>query len=157
MIDGILERDCSTKMSFFEELKRRNVLRAAALYAVVGWLILQVGEVTFEPLHFPDWALTTLVILVIIGFPIAMILAWFFDFTWQGFKKDEGPSVGSTGDVSANQAEPAAGGPSICLGRIADQQSGHGGETAENDDRQGDSCLLVHVDSILFSACGLKS
>ena len=78
-------------MKLVSELRRRNVFRTAALYAVAAWLILQVGEVTFEPLHFPAWAMTLLVVLVIVGFPIAMVLAWFFDLTLHGIKKDTTP------------------------------------------------------------------
>lgn len=72
------------------ELKRRNVFKTAALYAVAAWLVLQVGEVTFAPLHIPDWVMTLLVVLVIAGFPIVLVLAWFFDITRQGIRKDTG-------------------------------------------------------------------
>ena len=76
--------------NFVAELKRRNVFQTAALYAVAAWLVLQVGEVTFEPLHVPDWAMTLLVILVILGFPIVLVLAWFFDITRHGIRIDTG-------------------------------------------------------------------
>ena len=102
-------------MKLVSELRRRNVFRAAALYAVVAWLILQVGEVTFEPLHFPGWAMTLLVVLVIVGFPIAMALAWFFDFTLQGFKKDRGALPEPTELVAATQADPLSDGPSVAV------------------------------------------
>ena len=65
--------------TLFAELKRRNVLRIAAAYAVVAWLLLQMGEVTFEPMGFPDWAMPTLIVVVIIGFPISIILPWCYD------------------------------------------------------------------------------
>ena len=102
-------------MKLILELKRRKVFRMAALYAVVAWLIMQVGEVAFEPLHFPDWAMTALIVLVIVGFPIAMILAWFFDFTLRGFKKDTSPPPESAGVVAASQGEPLSSGPSIAV------------------------------------------
>ena len=102
-------------MRLVSELKRRNVFRAAALYAVAAWLIMQVGEVTFEPLHMPDWAMTLLVVLVIVGFPIAMILAWFFDLNRHGFKKDLGPWLQTDEVVDAIEAEPLPGGPSIAV------------------------------------------
>ena len=66
---------------FFEELKRRRVLRAAGGYAVVAWILLQVAEMTFEPLHFPDWVWTAWVVLVIAGFPVVLVLSWFFNLT----------------------------------------------------------------------------
>jgi hypothetical protein len=59
----------------FDAAKRRKVFQAGATYAVVTWILLQMAEVTFEPLHFPAWALTLLVVLVIVGFPLAMVLA----------------------------------------------------------------------------------
>ncbi|MDH3578974.1 MAG: tetratricopeptide repeat protein [Gammaproteobacteria bacterium] len=102
-------------MKLMSELKHRKVFRMAALYAVVAWLTMQVGEVAFEPLHFPDWAMTALIVLVIVGFPIAMTLAWFFDFTLRGFKKDTGPLPESAGVVVASQGEPLSSGPSIAV------------------------------------------
>jgi TolB-like protein/Flp pilus assembly protein TadD len=61
------------------ELKRRRVYPVVAAYAVVAWVLLQVGEVTFGPLGMPDWLMTALVVAVIAGFPITVVLAWVFD------------------------------------------------------------------------------
>jgi len=72
------------------ELKRRGVYPVIAAYAVVGWVLLQIGEVTFSPLHLPDWAMTALIILVIAGFPIVFALAWFLDLTREGIRIDTG-------------------------------------------------------------------
>jgi TolB-like protein/tetratricopeptide (TPR) repeat protein len=102
-------------MKLVSELKRRNVFRAAALYAVVAWLILQVGEVVFEPLHFPGWAMTALIVLVIVGFPIAMTLAWFLDFTLRGIKKDIGPPPESAAVDAASQRDRLSSGPSVAV------------------------------------------
>lgn len=102
-------------MKLMPEFKRRNMFRAAALYAVAAWLIMQVGEVIFEPLFFPDWAMTALVISAIVGFPVAMTLAWFFDFTLQGFKKTTGPPPESAGVSAASQLQPMRVGPSIAV------------------------------------------
>ena len=68
------------------ELKRRHVYTVVATYAVVSWVLLQVGEVTFGPLHLPEWVMSRLVVLVIIGFPIVVVLAWFFDLTRKGIR-----------------------------------------------------------------------
>ena len=62
--------------NLFHELKRRRVVRVIVVYPVVAWLLLQVAEVTFEPLNLPDWALTLVVMLAILGFPLAVALAW---------------------------------------------------------------------------------
>ena len=62
--------------SFLSQLKERKVIRVALAYIFVGWIIMQVGEVTFEGLGLPAWSLTLLIIFVLLGFPIALILAW---------------------------------------------------------------------------------
>jgi predicted esterase len=67
-----------------EELKRRRVFRVSGMYAVVGWLLLQIGEVTFEPLGLPEGALKTLIFVVALGFPVAVALGWIFDWTSEG-------------------------------------------------------------------------
>jgi len=102
-------------MSFFSELKRRKVLQGGATYAIVAWILLQVAEVTFEPLHFPDWAMTLLVVLVIVGFPIAMMLAWFFDLTLHGFKKDTARPLQFGEVVAATKAGRSSGAPSVAV------------------------------------------
>jgi TolB-like protein/Tfp pilus assembly protein PilF len=84
--------DDTGKPGLFEELKRRSVFRAAALYAVVAWLLIQIGEATFEPLGLPDGSQRLLIILLGLGFPVAVVLAWIFDLTPQGIVRtsDEG-------------------------------------------------------------------
>lgn len=72
----------------FHELKRRKVYPVIAAYAVVAWILLQIGEVTFEPLGLPGWAMTGLVILTIVGFPIVIFLSWVFDITPAGIRRD---------------------------------------------------------------------
>jgi adenylate cyclase len=68
------------------ELKRRHVYTVVAAYAVASWVLLQIGEVTFGPLHIPEWVMSRLIVLVIIGFPIVVVLAWFFDLTRKGIR-----------------------------------------------------------------------
>ncbi len=72
------------------ELKRRNVYPVIATYAIVVWILLQIGEVAFEPLGLPGWAMTGLVIAIIVGFPVVLILSWIFNFTPSGFQRDTG-------------------------------------------------------------------
>ena len=76
-------------MSIFSELKRRNVFKVAAAYIVIGWLILQVGEVLSPALHLPDWVPSTLAFFVILGFPLALLFAWAFELTPDGLKKEK--------------------------------------------------------------------
>ncbi len=64
--------------------KRRNVFRAAGMYLVVAWLLLQVGETTFEALGLPDGSQRFLIVLLALGFPVALVVAWIFDLTPEG-------------------------------------------------------------------------
>ena len=74
--------------SLFAELKRRNVLRAAAFYAAGAWLLVQVATQVFPFFDVPNWAVRWIVIAVVIGFPFAMVFAWFYEFTPQGLKRE---------------------------------------------------------------------
>ena len=76
-------------MSFFNELKRRNVFKVAAAYVIVGWLIMQAGEVMGPALRLPDWINSALAFFLILGFPLAMFFAWAFEMTPEGIKKDK--------------------------------------------------------------------
>jgi len=76
-------------MSFFKELKRRNVFKVAAAYIIVGWLIMQAGEVLSPALHLPDWINSALAFFLILGFPLAIVFAWAFEMTPEGLKKEK--------------------------------------------------------------------
>jgi TolB-like protein/Tfp pilus assembly protein PilF len=69
---------------FLTELKRRNVYRAALVYAGVGWVLLEVADVAFPRLGLPDWTVNFVLALVLLGFPLAIVFAWIFDFSAQG-------------------------------------------------------------------------
>ena len=71
-------------MSIFNELKRRNVLRAAFAYAVVWWLLVQVAGLLLDAFDAPDWIFRSFILLLAIGFPVALILSWFFELTTDG-------------------------------------------------------------------------
>ncbi len=75
-------------MSLITELKRRNVFRVGVAYAIVAWLLLEVASVIFPGLHLPDWTLTFLIVLVVAGFPLALIVAWAFEMTPEGIKRE---------------------------------------------------------------------
>jgi TolB-like protein/Tfp pilus assembly protein PilF len=75
-------------MSLIAELKRRNVFRVGAAYAIVAWLLVEVASVIFPALRLPDWALTLLVVFVVAGFPLALIFAWAFELTPEGIKRE---------------------------------------------------------------------
>ncbi|HSM36929.1 MAG TPA: tetratricopeptide repeat protein [Longimicrobiales bacterium] len=98
---------------FIAELRRRHVLKVAVFYGLVAWLIMQVGEVAFEPLGLPDWTLTLVIVVAILFFPLAMILAWAFDVTPQGVvRTPSSVEPGSTATTTvAEEGSAAAPGP----------------------------------------------
>jgi len=75
--------------NFFRELRRRNVFRVAIAYAVVGWLIIQIATQIFPVLEIPNWCVRLVVVLLLLGFPVAMILAWAYELTPEGIKRTE--------------------------------------------------------------------
>src|SRR5438093_7428692 len=75
--------------NFFSELKRRNVYKVAIAYGVVAWLLMQVASQIFPFFEIPNWAVRLVVLLLIIGFPIALIFAWAFELTPEGIKRIE--------------------------------------------------------------------
>ena len=78
--------DKTIKMSFFAELKRRKVIRAVITYVIVAWLTVQIAETVFDPLGLPDWSLTLVIAMAILGLPLTIVTAWAFDLTSRGFE-----------------------------------------------------------------------
>ncbi len=76
-----------TKVRFLRELRRRHVFRVAAGYAVVGWLLIQIATQVFPFFELPNWSVRLIVLVVLAGFPIALVLAWAFDATPQGIAR----------------------------------------------------------------------
>src|SRR6266536_2580487 len=74
---------------FFAELKRRNVYKVAVAYAVLAWLLMQIASQIFPFFEIPNWAVRLVVLLLVIGFPVAVILAWAFELTPEGIKRAE--------------------------------------------------------------------
>jgi len=75
-------------MSFFQELKRRNVFRASGAYAVVGWLLTEIAAMAFGTFEAPAWVMKVFVTFVILGFPLAVFFAWAFELTPDGLKRE---------------------------------------------------------------------
>src|SRR5947209_3107453 len=73
----------------FAQLKRRNVYKVAIAYAVVAWLLMQIATQVFPFLEIPNWAIRLVIMLIVIGFPIALIIAWAFELTPEGLKRTE--------------------------------------------------------------------
>jgi TolB-like protein len=76
-------------MGLVSELRRRNVIRVAIAYAVAAWLLIEITATTFPILKLPDWSVTLVTVLVLIGFPLALIFAWAFELTPEGLKKEK--------------------------------------------------------------------
>ena len=76
-------------MSFFEELKRRNVFRVAIAYLVIAWFLLQVDDTLAPALLLPDWINTALAFFLVLGFPLAILFAWAFELTPEGIKLEK--------------------------------------------------------------------
>src|SRR5260370_40968050 len=75
--------------NFFAELKRRNVYKVAVAYIVAGWALSQGIAQVFPVFDIPNWIIRFIVVLIIIGFPIALVLAWAFELTPEGVKRTE--------------------------------------------------------------------
>ena len=106
----------------FQQLKERKVIRVGIAYIIVGWVMMQVGEVTFEALGLPPWALTLLIVTVLLGFPIALALAWAFEVTPEGIRRDSAGAPADAGDAPPRLDQAA---PSIAVLPF-DDMSEHG-------------------------------
>lgn len=91
--------------TFWRELKRRSVVRVAVAYVVVGWLVLQLSDVLIPLLILPDWTGRFIFLLLMIGFPVALILAWAYELTPDGLKRE---NPGTATEVSGDASTPSS-------------------------------------------------
>ncbi len=82
--------------SVWGELKRRNVAKVAVAYAIVGWLLIEVASTVFPIVQLPDWTVTFLTMLILFGFPIALILSWAYEITPEGMKRERDVVAGES-------------------------------------------------------------
>ncbi len=75
-------------MSFFDELKRRNVFRIGIAYVLMGWVLLQAADFAFDLIGAPNWVIQSISVVVVIGLPIALFFAWAFEMTPEGIKRE---------------------------------------------------------------------
>ena len=75
-------------VKLLDELRRRNVLRAAIAYVVTAWLIVESSSLLLDIFKAPDWVAQTIVIMLVAGFPVAVVFAWMFEITPEGIKPD---------------------------------------------------------------------
>ena len=101
---------------YLEELKRRKVFRVAVAYVIGAWVLLQVAQATFQPLNLPAWSITLVLWLLILGFPVAVGLAWALEVTPQGVKRTR-PQAKTPARKTADQLKEQ---PSIAVLPFAD-------------------------------------
>jgi len=89
--------------SFLGELKRRKVFRVAVAYAALAWLAVQVADIVFDTYDLPKWMMATLVTGAFIGFPVAVIVAWLYEWTSGGLVRDSGDAEGAAGDEDVDE------------------------------------------------------
>src|SRR5437763_11083072 len=83
-----VRREAKVKIdNFLSELKRRNVYKVAVAYAIVGWLLIQIATQVFPIFEIPNWAVRLIVLAIMIGFLIALVIAWAFELTPEGLKR----------------------------------------------------------------------
>jgi len=114
--------------SLLGQFYQRKVMRVGFAYILIGWILMQIGEVTFEALSLPPWSLTFLITLVILGFPLALVLAWAYEVTPEGIVKDpadseDGPDATDAPGLVRDAASHSA--PSVAVLPF-DDMSEHG-------------------------------
>jgi hypothetical protein len=98
-------------MSLFDEIRRRKVFRVAAVYAATAFVVLQAADLALPRLGVPEWAMSLIVVLLVLGFPVALVLAWALELTPDGVRVTRGATAGS-----GNAPPPALlGGPTIAV------------------------------------------
>lgn len=90
-------------MSFWGELRRRNVVRVAVAYAIVGWILIQIADTFFPALRLPEWTVTFVAALLILGFPVALLLSWAYELTPQGMVRTENVTLSESSTKVANR------------------------------------------------------
>ena len=97
--------DISSRLKdFIRELRRRKVVRVAVVYFLAAWVLIQVADSTFEHLPLPDGSITLVIVLAALGFPFALVMAWAYNLTPQGLKREE-QKVSGGADTADVQAE----------------------------------------------------
>ena len=106
----------------FAELRRRRVWRVLIVYAIAGWLVIQVAATVLPSLHLPEWAVTLVVALVVLGLPIALAMAWMFDAGPRGLERTPPMSADPAPVVAPLPDADSA--PTRCAHAAADRRSG---------------------------------
>ena len=83
-------------MSFINELKRRNVFRVGIVYAITTWLIAQIAGLAADSFIAPDWVMKMIITILLLGFPVAMVMAWAYEMTPEGLRRESGEETGQS-------------------------------------------------------------
>ena len=83
-------------MSLFKELQRRNVIKMTVVYVLAGWVLLQVADIVIPALGIPEWGVTFVLVLIALGFPIALIFSWVYEITPEGIRKEKDIASGDS-------------------------------------------------------------
>jgi len=100
--------------NFLKELKHRKVYKVATVYAITGWIIVQVVDVTFPRLNLPDWWITAVIVFVLIGFPVALVLAWAFEMSPEGIVRSSSIEA-KNNTLPAHKRKPFTGTTTIVI------------------------------------------
>ncbi|MBK9175143.1 MAG: hypothetical protein IPM46_02165 [Flavobacteriales bacterium] len=111
-----MNRIASSMDKLWQELKRRNVLRVATVYAMAAWIMIQVAVAVFPYLGLPKWLVTAVIVLTLVGFPIALIISWVYEWGPGGVVRTE--DIDDT-EASARQAPKRSWGGTITIGALA--------------------------------------
>jgi len=118
--------------AFLQEIRRRKVLRVAIAYLLVGWVLMQVADVMFPALGLPQWTVTLVAAMLIIGFPLALILSWVFQLSSSGLQREvSNPDPGKETKVSQSAHKSIGVLPFVDLSPTKDQEYFSAGLTEE--------------------------
>ena len=106
-------------MKIFQELKRRSVFRVAISYVILAWLLMQIADTLAPALRLPEWFQSGVAFVLILGFPVALFLAWAYELTPDGLRRDAGSDTEQTRYSSRNWNGLVVGLLVIALGYIA--------------------------------------
>ena len=87
-------------MEWFEELKRRGVYKATAVYTVVAWSLMQAVDIIAPIFDTPQWVNQTLILILLSGFPVVLILSWMFEFSSRGFRRESAKALAKNSSIS---------------------------------------------------------
>ncbi len=101
---------------FWQERKRRKVIKANAMYAATAFIIMEAADIMLPRLGLPDWSVTLVIVLLIVGFPVSIILSWVFDVTAEGITKTESFEEGAKQPPPQTQKKRKLKGSDVCSG-----------------------------------------